>query len=692
MITVPREICVDLDQGLEKEWLMPNGIGGYASGTVTGINTRRYHGLLVASLEPPVERTVLVSNINEEAEIAERTYYLGANEYPDGKIHPGGFVHIEEFTLRDGIATTAFRLGDNLLHKSVWMEHGHNTTYVRYTYVEGEGECCLLLHTLCNYRDYHSVTKGVFGWDFEVETEHGGCKVTAREGDKPYWLTSRPEAEFTHTGVWYWNFVYRKSVARGYTENEDLYMPGIFRTELQPGESFTLVLSAEPPEATGPLVAGALEREQARQRALIKAAGVKRGQGDEGDAPPLRSDPDAPLEAVAAQLVQAADTFMVKRTVTRGGETSEVPSVLAGYHWFTDWGRDTMVSLPGLTLPTGRAREAGTVLRTFGLFSKDGLIPNYFPDSGEPPQYNTADATLWMFAAAEALAQGRGNMTVIRNLYPLLADMIAWHVRGTRFGIKMDPEDSLLHIGEDNTQLTWMDAKVDGWVVTERRGKPVEINALWFNALRVMERLRAALGRTVVRGGKEELPDFNALAEQVRYSFRKRFWYDAQGYLFDVIDGPDGNDPSVRPNQIFALSLCNDLLSVDQAREVLAVVRKQLLTPYGLRSLSPYDPKYKGTYTGDRRARDAAYHNGTVWAWLLGPYFDAVSRVEGGAVASAQLKEMLPALRAHLADAGLGTVSEIFDGDAPHTPRGCISQAWSVAELLRHVWGPNRLL
>lgn len=685
MIKLPREICVDLDRALGKEWLVANGVGGYASGTVTGVNTRRYHGLLVAALKPPVERTVLVSNIDEEVEIDERTYYLGANEYPDGKINPSGFVYIEGFSLQDGLARTVFRMGDSVLHKTVWMEHGHNTTYVRYLYAEGQHECCLLLHTMCNYRDYHSTTEGNLDWDFGVEGVPGGCKVTARVGAQPFWLTSAPHADFTHTGVWYWNFVYRQDRARGYEDNDDLYLPGVFRFVLQPGQTVTLVASTEPPEATAPLVEGAPEREQARQRALLGAAGLKPNVAS-ADA----ADPAAPEEAFAAQLVAAADTFMVTRKVGRGGETSEVPSVLAGYHWFTDWGRDTMVSLPGLALPTGRTREAGKVLQTFGLFSKEGLIPNYFPDSGQAPEYNSADATLWMFSAAYALAQGRGSITVARNLYPLLADVVAWHLRGTRYGIKVDPQDGLLQAGEDGRQLTWMDAKVDGWVVTARQGKPVEINALWYNALRVMDRLRVSLGRTVVRGSVEP-PDFNALSEQVRNSFRKRFWYDTQNYLFDVIDGPDGNNTSIRPNQILAVSLRNDLLTIDQSREVLATIRKHLLTPYGLRTLSPDDPLYKGVYTGDRHERDGAYHNGTVWPWLLGPYFDAVSNIEGVEAAGAELRRMLPALREHLADAGLGSISEIFDGDAPHAPRGCISQAWSVAEVLRHVWGPNKL-
>jgi predicted glycogen debranching enzyme len=685
MITIPRDICVDLERALNKEWLVSNGIGGYASGTVPGINTRRYHGLLIAAIKPPVERTLLLANINEEAEIDERKYYLGANEYPEGKIHPGGFVHVEEFRLECGIPTTVLRLGDGLLHKTIWMEHEHNTSYVRYTYVEGEAECCLVLHPLCNYRSHHATARGAFDWDFGVEPVEGGCKVTAHNEARPFWLTTTPTAEFTHTGVWYWNFVYRREFERGFDGKEDLYLPGVIRAVLQPGESVTLVTSTEPPEETGPLLDGAFERELSRRQATLKAAGFKKADW-EADAT-IQSDDN---KAFAAELALGADSFLVTRRIESKGETTEVPTVIAGYPWFADWGRDTMISLPGLTLPLGRARQANKVVRTFGLFSREGLIPNNFADAGSTPEYNTADATLWMFQAIEVLATGTGNLKATRNLYPLLADIIAWHVKGTKHGIRVDPDDGLLWAGEEGVQHTWMDASVDGRVVTPRIGKPVEINALWYNALMVMDKLRRSLGRTVV-AGREEPPDFGALAEQAHESFGKRFWYDAGDYLFDVIDGPDGPDTSLRPNQIFAVSLSIDLLSVDQARRVLAIVREHLLTPYGLRTLSPNDPGYIGTYAGSPSERDSAYHNGTVWTWLLGPYFDAVHAIEGEEAARGELQQMLPTLQEHLADAGLGTISEIFDGDEPHAPRGCISQAWSVAEVLRHIWGPGRL-
>jgi predicted glycogen debranching enzyme len=681
MISLGREICIDLDQALDKEWVVGNGIGGFASGTVSGINTRRYHALLVAALEPPVERTVLLNNIDEEVQIEDRTYFLGANEYPEGKIHPGGFVHMEEFRLENNIPTTAFRLGDSLLLKSVWMEHGHNTTYVRYSCVEGDGDTplCLMLNPMCNYRDYHNMTRGRFEWDFEVEPLQGGCRVVAREGARPFWLTTHEPGEFTHTGVWYWNFVYRREVERGYTERDDLYLPGVIRADLRPGQSLTLVASTEPPEETAPLVRDALERERSRQQRLVRAADI-RSKGADGEA----ADPAAPLDAFTAQLVRAADSFMVMRDLHRDGATQQVPTVLAGYPWFADWGRDTMISLPGVCLPTGRVREANRILRSFAHFAREGLVPNNFPDEAGAPEYNTADATLWMFAAVERLAEGTGSMVTARGMYPMLSDIIAWHVRGTKYGIGMDPEDGLLRGGEDGVQLTWMDARVDGWVVTPRRGKPVEVNALWYNALRVMEKLKLTLGRTVQQGRMEQ-PDFGALAERARSSFRARFWRSDVGYLYDVVDGPEGDDGSLRPNQIFALSLNKELLTTEQARGVLKVVREKLLTPYGLRTLSPDDPRFIPRYEGDLRQRDAAYHMGTVWAWLLGPYFEAVAVVDGRQAAQAELRGILPYLRRHLRDAGLGSISEIFDAVEPYYPRGCVSQAWSVAEVLRVV-------
>ncbi|HUP27904.1 MAG TPA: amylo-alpha-1,6-glucosidase, partial [Chloroflexia bacterium] len=498
----------------------------------------------------------------------------------------------------------------------------------------------------------------------------GGCKITAHGDARPFWLSTSPTAEFTHTGVWYWNFVYRREVERGYTDKEDLYLPGVVRVVLQPGQQITLVASTEPPEATARLVEEAFERETARQRLLLAQAGIEQ-EAEDLDA----ADPATSPEALRAQLVRAADSFIVRRHVEKDAVQAEVPTVIAGYHWFADWGRDTMISLPGLTLTTGRGREAAETLRAFALFLQDGMLPNNFPDSGAEPHYNTVDAALWMFVALDKTSQAEEGGPLVRELYPSMESIIKWYQQGTWFGIGADHEDGLLRAGEPGVQLTWMDAKVEDWVVTPRTGKPVEINALWYNALRLMEKWSREL---------EVAPTANymALADRARSSFQERFWFESGGYLFDVVDGPEGDDASLRPNQVIALSV-PDLLEQEHAREALRIVRDHLLTPYGLRTLSADDPRYIGIYTGDRHSRDEAYHNGTVWAWLLGPYFDAVAAIEGREAAAEQFSGMLPQLRSHLASAGLGSISEIFDGDEPHTPRGCISQAWSVAEVLR---------
>jgi predicted glycogen debranching enzyme len=349
--------------------------------------------------------------------------------------------------------------------------------------------------------------------------------------------------------------------------------------------------------------------------------------------------------------------------------------VIAGYHWFTDWGRDTMISLEGLTLCTGRQREAGYILRTFGHYVRDGLIPNMFPEGTKEGLYHTADATLWFFHAIHRYLQVTHDRSTLRQLMPKLKSIIEHHLMGTRFGIQVDATDGLVTQGQEGYQLTWMDAKVDDWVVTPRRGKAVEINALWYNALCLMaEWLREE--------GDPEAPAIEEHAVRARESFNRRFWYDEGGHLYDVIDGEHGDDPACRPNQIIAISLDHPVLDAERWQPVFDVVRERLLTPVGLRSLAPGHRDYKPQYYGDLRARDAAYHQGTVWAWLAGPMVDAWLRVRPGDKAGAR-QHCLEGFAAHLSDGGVGTLSEIFDAEPPYTPRGCMAQAWSVAEVLR---------
>jgi predicted glycogen debranching enzyme len=502
------------------------------------------------------------------------------------------------------------------------------------------------------YRSFHALASGQ-GWDFGVDAQERGATIRAYEGAAPFWLRS-DKAEFRPGGSWWWGFHHRGEAERGLADRGDLFAPGVFLARLDPGETVALIYATDPEIVLD--AASSLAAAKERQQSLLTRAGV------------ANADP------VVQQLVLAADQFLVARPLA---DEPDGRSVIAGYHWFNDWGRDTMISLPGLTLATGRAEEAASILRTFARYLADGLLPNNFPDSaGVVPGYNTADATLWYILAIRAYEEATGDESLVTDLLPALLQVVERHLEGTRYGIGVDPDDGLLRAGEPGVQLTWMDAKVGDWVVTPRIGKPVEINALWYNALRTVAELHA------VRGDGSTAARLTALADRTRESFRARFRGPDLEYLADVVDGPDGDDWSLRPNQIFALSLPFPMLEGDEARAVLDAVSRSLLTSYGLRSLTPQDPAYRGTYGGDQVLRDGSYHQGPVWSWLLGPYAEASFRLTGDH--SAALSVLRP-LGDHLRDAGLGSVSEIFEGDPPHLPKGCVAQAWGVAETLR-VW------
>jgi glycogen debranching enzyme len=729
MITLGRNICRDLGEALTHEWLVTNGLGGYAAGTIPGVNTRNYHGLLIAALKPPTVRTQLVANCDEEVEMDGVTYFLGANEYQDDRIHPGGFVHLESFTFERAIPTFVYRVGPAFLEKRVWMEYGHNTTYVRYTVVESPYPLTLILRPFVNYRSHHTVTKGNLDWSFAVQPLPigSGCSIRATPEAQPYYLLATPRATFTPSGVWYWNFLYRAARERGLPHTEDLYLPGVFRGQLREGESLTLIATAEQPAQVDRNSDAALARSRARTEGLLRRAGVL-PTCDDSDAADPDSDPD--VQTFIAQLVQAADQFIVTRAAGalqveaaeaedaepapaplaytrspnapvpgRPGTMRAAPpprpraaeaeaetghrSVIAGYPWFADWGRDTMIALPGLTLATGRLLSAESILRTFARYIDQGLVPNLFPDEGTAPAYNTVDATLWYFHAIDAYLAAGGSLDVAHDLWPQLEDIIRWHVRGTRYGIQVDPADGLLSAGEPGVQLTWMDAKVGDTVFTPRHGKPVEIQALWYHALRIMARLQPQMGDGRAPAGDETTPlDYTAMADRAGASFRARFWYAEGGYLYDVVDGPDlPEDGSLRPNQLFALSLEDDLVDAAQARSALAVIREKLLTPVGLRTLSPDDARFHGIYTGSQPERDAAYHQGIVWPWLIGAYADAVRRWEG--LDRAGLRQLLIPLQRQLAVDCAGSLNEIYEGVEPFKPKGCFAQAWSVSEVLR---------
>lgn len=650
-----REVCGDPGAALRREWLITNGWGGYASSTIIGANTRTYHGLLVAALQPPVARAVLVGGLVVWASVRGVRFPLETHEYYDGTLEPTGYKHLQSFHLEGQLPVWRYALDDALLERRLWMVNGANTTYIIYRVLQAVSNVELEVTPLITYRDFHHAS-GAPDVQPAVEAIDHGVRVRFGAGAQPYQVLL-PGAEYQAGGDWYWNVRFREETARGLGDRSELFVPGRFTISLDPGADCALIFSAE---ATVDLDAGqARARAEERQRDLLRKAEA------ESASPMVRG------------LILAADQFLVARQPAPGEDQAETGgTVIAGYYWFNDWGRDTMISLPGLTLPTGRSDEAARILRTFARYVKDGLLPNNFPDrSGQIPGYNTADATLWFVLAIDAYHRATGDRALVDELLPVLCRIVAAHEAGTRYHIGVDARDGLLHAGEPGVQLTWMDAKVGDWVVTPRIGKPVEINALWCNAL-------CCIAAFLKERQDSDAERLQALAERTRAGFQARFLSPGRKGLADVLDGPEGDDWSIRPNQIFAVSLPHRILDPTDEAAVVEVVGQYLLTSYGLRSLSPNDPAYQGHYGGDVRARDGAYHEGTAWSWLLGPYAEAHFRVHGDAAAA--LAWLAP-LRDHLADAGLGSISEIFDGDAPHLPRGCIAQAWSVAETLR-VW------
>jgi predicted glycogen debranching enzyme len=644
MIRFNETICRDLNTSAKREWLETNGLGGFASSTISGINTRRYHGLLVAATKPPVGRMVLLSKVEETLIINGRRHELSANRYP-GVVHPQGYQYLKEFR-QDPFPVFVYQVEDVELEKSVFLVHGENTTVVQYA-VRGTGDapCTLELRPLIAFRDYHNTTHANEALNPACETGPGSLKFTPYAGLPPLFL-AHDDAAIRPTGDWYRSFEYDVERDRGLDFQEDLFNPCALVLDLNRNARPAWIASTE---AHSSSTADSLrDREIKRRQALFESAPV--------DDPFVRS------------LVLAADQFIVQR-----GQES---TVIAGYHWFSDWGRDTMIALPGLALATNRPDVARSILLSFALHVDRGMLPNRFPDAGEAPEYNTVDATLWFFEAVRAFVEKTGDYEFIRkSLYPVLADIVSWHERGTRYGIRVDA-DGLLCAGEPGVQLTWMDAKIGDWVVTPRQGKPVEIQALWYNALRIMEDLAEAYGYDSDRGRYADM------AERTRTAFASLFWNESQGCLFDVVDG-EYRDGAIRPNQIFAVSLIHQMLSPEQARSVVSVVQRELRTPYGLRSLAPSDPAYRGRYDGDPHSRDSAYHQGTVWPWLLGPFLRAYLQANNHSqTARVQAEQWLAALKAYVESSGVGQVPEVFDGDAPHRAGGCMAQAWSIAELL----------
>jgi predicted glycogen debranching enzyme len=647
MIQFTEEACGDLDAALGREWLETNGLGGFASSTIVGLNTRRYHGLLVAAAKAPVGRLVLLSKLEETLFIDQQAFDISANRYP-GVVYPRGFRYLKRFRL-DPFPVFTYEVEGIEIEKTVFMINGQNSTVVEYelrTHKRPEALSNLRLdiRPLIAFRDYHSTTHENGALNPAVQDNRGLATVCPYPG-LPTLYFAHNGCQLQTTGDWYRNFHYDAERERGLDFQEDLFNPFVLRFNLGHHCRASLIASTDEHDVTK--TAEYRQEEITRRRKAVT--------------PSLSED------SFVQTLASAADQYIVSR--------GDQKTVIAGYHWFGDWGRDTMIALPGLTLPTGKHEDARSILRTFAKHVNQGLLPNRFPDAGEIPEYNTVDATLWFFEAARAYVTYTGDLEFVRDeLYPVFADIIAWHVRGTRYGIKVDP-NGLLCSGEPGVQLTWMDAKVGDWVVTPRRGKPVEIQALWYNALCIMEDFARQLGDAEKR--------YSSMARVASGSFNRLFWNEEGGCLYDVVNGGPP-DPSMRPNQIFAVSLPHSMLSLERARAVVHKVQEQLLTPVGLRSLAASDPQYRGRYTGGPVERDGAYHQGTVWPWLLGAFITAYVKVSGGDTKTRrQAGEWLAPLQEHLADAGLGHISEIFEGDPPHRPCGCIAQAWSVAEVLR---------
>lgn len=631
----------NFEKAIHDEWLETNGLGGWSSSSIIGCNTRRYHGLLVAATNPPTERTVLLSKMDETIVINDERFELGVNDYGD-VISPTGNQFLKTFT-KELFPQWTYEVNGIQLKKTIAMIHDENTVVIIYDVIKAAKLFTMELLPLMAGRFYHSLNHEgpQMHWDADFEN---GQFHNKPDGVLDVFINI-PGSSYEHTPRWFKNFNYAIEKYRGQDFIEDLFNHGIFSVDLKKGDSLGIIISTD--NASGRDAHDLLAKESLRRQLLLN---------------------DQPNDETTQQLVLAADQFIVKR-----GE--DLKTVIAGYHWFTDWGRDTMISLPGLCLSTGRFEDAKKILAAFAKSVSMGMLPNRFQDNGEAPEYNNVDGTLWYFIAVYKYLQATGDKKfVLKEILPVLKDIIEWHHRGTRYHIH-DEEDGLLYSGEEGVQLTWMDAKVGDWVVTPRTGKAVEIQALWYNALRIHEELLS------LNKEKMEAGIIAKKAATVKTSFLQQFWNGDDNYLYDVIEG-NYKDNSLRPNQLFAISLPYPVIDGKQGKAVLKIIEEKLYTPVGLRSLPKDDSRYIGIYGGDAMHRDSSYHQGTVWSWLLGPYADALMKSEGKNQ-KAKAKKVIDAFTHHLNEACIGSVSEIFDGDAPHHPRGCIAQAWGVAEVLR---------
>jgi predicted glycogen debranching enzyme len=663
---MPRlDFADNCDLLLEREWLTTNGLGGFASASIAGVCTRRYHSLLVAAMPAPLGRTIMCNHLAEELHLPDgRVVTLSGLELGTGKLQLPGKDLLREFRLELALPVWQFEVDAYVVEKRLFMPRWQNTVHVFYSLLAGPGPVKLRLRPALSIRGYHDSVAAtgpayhLDGAGDRIEIVKPGFPVLrirwhAAAGE----IVCRQPAEL--------DLLYRWERRVGYDSRGPLWMLADFQADLHPGGQVCLTPSTEDWATTDRLHPIQWHGEELDRRRRL-----------------LARVPRHTRNSATAELVLAADQFVIKpvgRSLARSANLlpgDEIRTIIAGYPWFSDWGRDTMISLEGLTLVTGRHQEARSILLAFAGYVQDGLIPNTLPEGRQPAAYNTVDATLWYFHALDRYVRASGDREILRLLLPVLRSIIDHHLRGTKFGIGIDPLDGLLRQGQEGCQLTWMDAKVGDWVVTPRRGKAVEINALWYNALRLSE--------AWIRQEQDDAlaaDQLAAAAERVRRSFNERFWYPAGGFLYDVVDGPKGNDARLRPNQLFAISLTHPVLEHQRWRSVIDAAGEFLLTPVGLRSLAAGEPGYRPRYEGNLQSRDAAYHQGTVWAWLIGAYIDAWLKVHPDGRPAA--RELLSGLLAQLGAGCLGSIGEIFDGEPPHRPRGCFAQAWSVAEVLR---------
>ncbi len=652
-----REVTSHLEAALRREWLVTNGIGGFASGTIALANTRRAHGLLVAMLQPPLGRTLLVSKLEATARLEDDFFHLTTNEYVDGTINPHGYHNLESFVLEGTIPVFSWAIADNLLEQRVWMAHGHNTTYVTYTLVRASHPIALEIIPLCTYREVHGTTD-VRGWTPNVQPVEGGLRVDAGAEAVPYWLRV-DRGTFVPGVVRHWSIRHRLESYRNLDDREHLFAVGRLDAKLEEGETLSFVLTTEGDIKTD--WKAAQEAEKARQFWLLNQSGLENEPG------------------WIRRLVLAADQCVVDRVISDRGAPQEPDdkTIIAGYPCLDERCRETLMALPGITLATRRFDIAASILRTAFRSVTQGRMPNRCTDGAADRVSradDTADTALWLIYTLHQYYARTNDGVLLEHLFAGLADILERYFKGTGSGPDVDESDGLLRTGEAFVGLTRMNAQDGDSVVTPRIGKPVEVNALWHNALVTMAHFAAELEK------REEVAHWRNRAAQVAGSFTTRFWYKDGGYLYDVVDGPDGDDSTLRPNQILAIWVpFSPLEDREKARAVVKTVARHLQTSYGLRSLSVRDPAFVPRYGGNRSARANAYHQGTVWAWLLGPFVGAHLKVYGD---TAKARSFLRPFEDHLAEHGLGTISEIFDGSPPHTPHGCIASALSVGQVL----------